>query len=649
MKRIKWLALMLVAVIALSAVLAGCGGSSADNDETVGDAQSNQQTEGQKDTEKEDTGGYDGPKVVDYYLSAEPQTLDPQQMYGQPDMVMANMFMEGLLRAGKEEGEVIPGVAESYEFDEETNTYTFKLNPNAKWADGKQVTADDFFFAWRLAMDTTAPYYNFFTDYIEGAQEYANYDEKVYLAEKDEEFKGMLDQLAELNEDPEGNKAAIEELQGKIDARIEAMTDDEKAEYEAKKEELWNNVKIGTNDDGSEIYITLKVPAPYFPNLVAFPVYYPVNRDFYEEHMAAGDYFKEASGLPSNGPWKVVEWKHNDYFKLVRNENYWNNDNINIDELNIKIVNDVATRTNLLKTGEIDGSAIQAADLKEFEDMATLNQYNLQPLVNKPDFSSFYVAINYNYEGEAGEALRNANIRKALAYALDRQSYVEKISLGDKPALAFIPYEFPGYEKSFREEAGEELFEDNNKEKAKEFLEKGLEELGMTVDQLNFKMMIGESDIAKKSAEKIQADWAEIGINLELESLPWSEQLSRLQSGDYMMSNSGWGPDYPDPMTFLEIFKSDSPNNTSGYSNPKYDELLEKAMVEEDPKARMEYLYEAERILIQEDMAIIPNYFRIAHWTYKEYLTGVVNRGVGATTDFYFADIDMEAKLADKN
>ena len=156
-------------------------------------------------------------------------------------------------------------------------------------------------------------------------------------------------------------------------------------------------------------------------------------------------------------------------------------------------------------------------------------------------------------------------------------------------------------------------------------------------------------DIAKKSAEKIQADWAEIGINLELESLPWSEQLSRLQSGDYMMSNSGWGPDYPDPMTFLEIFKSDSPNNTSGYSNPKYDELLEKAMVEEDPKARMEYLYEAERILIQEDMAIIPNYFRIAHWTYKEYLTGVVNRGVGATTDFYFADIDMEAKLADKN
>lgn len=645
MKRIKWLTLMLVIVIALSAVLAGCGGNNADNEATVGDAQNNQQNEGNEgNNDDKDTSKYDGPKVLDYYLSAEPQTLDSQQMWGAPDMMMANMFMEGLLRAGKEEGELIPGVAESYEFDEATNTYTFKLNPNAKWADGKQVTADDFFFAWRLAIDTTAPYYNFFTDYIEGAQEYADYDEKAYLAEVDEEFKALLDQL-----NAETDEAAIKDIQGKIDERVEAMTDEEKAEYEAKKEELWNNVKVEAREDGSVIAVTLKIPAPYFPNLVAFPVYNPVNKEFYEEHMAAGDYCTEASGLPSNGPWKVVEWKHEDYFKLVRNEHYWNKDNINIDELNIKIVNDVATRTNLLKTGEIDGSAIQASDLKEFEDMATLNQYNLQPLVNKPDFASFYVEINYNYEGEGAEVLRNANIRKALAYAMDRQGYVEKISLGDKPALAFIPYEFPGYDKTFREEAGEELFEDNNKEKAKEYLEKGLQELGITADQINLKMMIGDSDIAKKAAEKIQADWAEIGVNVELEALPWSEQLSRLQSGNYMMSNSGWGPDYPDPMTFLEIFRSTSPNNSGGYSNPKYDELLDKALVEKDPKTRMEYLYEAEKILIQEDMAILPNYFRIAHWTYKEYLTGVVNRGVGANTDFYFADIDMEAKLAEKN
>jgi Bacterial extracellular solute-binding proteins, family 5 Middle. len=464
----------------------------------------------------------------------------------------------------------------------------------------------------------------------------------------DEEFKALQDQLAELNKDPEANKAAIEEIEGKINARIEGMTDEEKAEYQAKKDELWNNVKIAVKEDGSVIEITLKVPAPYFPNLVAFPVYNPVNKDFYEKHKAAGDYCTEASGLPSNGPWKVVEWKHDDYFKLVRNEYYWNKDNINIDEMNIKIVNDVATRTNLLKTGELDGSAIQASDLKEFEDMATLNQYNLQPLVNKPDFGSFYIEINYNYEGEGAEALKNANIRKALAYAIDREGYVEKISLGDKPALALIPYSFPGYEKTFREEAGEELFEDNNKEKAREFLQKGLEELGITADELKLSMMIGDSDISKKSAEKIQADWAEIGINVELEALPWSEQLARLQSGNYMMSNSGWGPDYPDPMTFLEIFRSDSPNNNGGYSNSEYDELLNKAMNEKDDKKRMEYLYEAEKILIQEDMGVIPNYYRIAHWTYKNYLTGVVNRGVGATTDFYFADIDMAAKMADQ-
>lgn len=640
MKKARWLALSLAVIMVISLALAGCGSKGNDDNQTVDDVE-NQDTD--NNNEGGETAEHEGLKVVDYYVGTEPETLNSQHMWGAPDMFIANMFIEGLMRSGKEEGELIPGVAESYTYDEETNTYSFKLNPNAKWEDGTQITDEDFYYGWKLAMDEVGPYYNLLTDYIEGAEEYAAFTLDGFLSEKDSDYKAILDELSELDPDDDENKATIKDLNDQKAAIIESMSDEDKSEFQTKKDELWSNVKVSSSEDGAVINITLKIPAPYFPSLTAFPVYNPVNKDFHEQHIDAGDYCIEASGLPSNGPWKVSEWKHEDSFKLVRNENYWNNDNINIDELNIKIIDDIATRTNLLKTGKLDGSAIQANDLPEFQDMATLEQYNLQPLVDMPDYGSFYTEFNHF----SNEVTQNANIRRALAYAMDRTSFVEKINLGDEPALAFIPSHFPGLEKSFREEVGVELLEDNNKEKAKEYLATGLEELELE-ELPELDMLIDTSDIAQKIAEKFQADWKEIGITVNLVPLPWGERLTRLKNGDFAMASSGWGPDYPDPITFLDIFRSTSENNSGKYNNSKYDELIEKAMEEKDAEIRMEYLYDAEKILIEEDMVMAPQYFRIAHWTYKNYLTGVVNRGIGANTDFYFADIDMSAKEAEQ-
>ncbi|WP_058486599.1 peptide ABC transporter substrate-binding protein [Defluviitalea phaphyphila] len=604
---------MILAVVMIGGVaLTGCGAKDEDEG-TVGEAQEQSEQQEEQNTE------FEGEKVLDYYLSSEPQTLDPQQMWGQPDLFVENMFMEGLLRFGKDDSSLEPGVAKGYTYDEATNTYTFELREDAKWADGTPVTADDFFFAWRNAIDTSGAYSFLIYEYIEGADEYAAYDKSAFLTEKDPSF-------ADLSEEEQ-------------DARIENMTEEELNEFQAKKDELWNNVKAVA--EGNNIKITVGVPAPYFPSLTAFAVYAPAREDFYNEKMASNEYGIEATGLMGNGPWKVEEWAHNDYFKLVKNENYWNKDNINIDVINLKIVDNVETRTNLLKTGKLDGSAIQANDVPDFEDMATLNELNLQPLINRPDFAVFYTEFNHN-----DPIMSNANIRKAIMYAMDRTSFVEKINIGDEPALAVIPKLFPGLEKTFREENGMELFEDNNKEKAKEYLEAGLEELGMTeLPAIDF--LIGDSDIEQKIAEKFQADWKEIGINVNLIPLPWGERLSRLQSGDFAMSSSGWGPDYPDAMTFLDLFQTGNPNNSGGYSNPDYDKLIEAAKTETDPAKRIQYMYDAEKILI-EDAVIAPQYFRNVHFTFKNYVSGVVIRGVGSTTDFYWADIDMAAKNAEQ-
>ena len=132
------------------------------------------------------------------------------------------------------------------------------FDDDAKWEDGTTVTAEDFFFAWRMGIDTSAPYSFLIADYIEGAGDYAAYDKASFLAEKDAAFANLSDE--------------------EKSARIEAMTEAELEEYKTIKDELWANVKVVAED--STIKITVAVPAPYFPNLTAFAVYAPVKEDF---------------------------------------------------------------------------------------------------------------------------------------------------------------------------------------------------------------------------------------------------------------------------------------------------------------------------------------------------------------------------------
>lgn len=619
MKKKKLTALLLTGVMLFGAALTGCG--SDGGNEKAGQAK---QSEGKSaDSGKK--------KVVDYYSKAEPETLDAQKMSGAPDMLLANTFLEGLMRFGKEEGKYEPAVAESYTFDEKTNTYTFKLRKDAKWSDEKPVTADDFFFAWRTALEEQTVYNFMISQNIKGAQDYADVTKKSFIAGKDASLKALLEK-----ENKEKDKEKKKAIKSKIANRIEKMTSAEKKEYQKTKDDLW--AKVGVKSEGDNISIELVGPCPYFIGLTAFPVFYPMNKDFYEKHKADNSYGLEAAGLYSNGPWIVKEWKHKDQFKLVKNEKYWNKDNIKIDELNFKVVDKVETRTNLLKTGKLDGSAIQSKDIPDFKDLSTRQQLNLQDMINRPDYTAFYVEFNqFN-----NKYTMNKNIRKALSLAMDRKSFVEKISLGDKPALGLVPEAFPGLKKSFREENGKELIKDNDKAEAKKYLAKGLKELG--INKLPaIDMIIDDSDVGQKLGVKFQQDWKEIGVTVNLMPLPWGEKLRRLKEGEFAMTSNGWGPDYVDPMTFLDLFESTNGNNYGKYNSPAYDKFIQQAREEKDATKRMSYFYKAEKMLM-EDSSIAPQYFRMAHYVFKDYLKDVVVRGAGPQVDFYWADIDMSAK-----
>lgn len=608
MKRKKLVASLIVAMFVSTSVLAGCAKKAAVVEEKV-------------------------PQVVNYYTSTEPETLDAQQMTGAPDFQIENMFMEGLVRYSKDEGKYDPGVATKWSLDEPTNTYTFELNKNAKWVDGTAVTAKDFFFGWKLALDGQSAYGFMLTDYIVGAQDYADYTSESFYAAKNATFKALLD-----SRDAETDETKLKAIASKISAALSAMPAADKTAFEAKKTDLWS--KVGIKEVNGNIEVKLSKSVPYFIGLTANSVYHPVNETFYKAHQK--DYTLEAAGLNSNGPWVVKTWKHNDTFTLEKNPNYWNKDNIKIDTLNLKVVLDVATRTNLLKTGALDGSAIQANDLKTFQDKAVLDQYKLQDLIDMPDYTVFYLEFNQF----SNKITSNKNIRKAISLAMDRKGLVENVTQGDMAALSLIPDEFPGLSKSFREENGAALIEDNQQAKAKEALAAGLKELGLTKLPKQ-DVLIDQKDISQKQGEKMQADLKLVGIDINLVPVAWGDKLTRLKNGNFGICASGWGPDYMDPMTFLDLFQSKNGNNYGRYNNPVYDKLIGDAKNEKDATKRMAYLYDAEKLLMA-DSVVAPKYFRISHWTFKNYLTGVVNRGAGPVTDFYWASVDMKAKNAEK-
>lgn len=612
MKKKKILASLLVAMLVSATVLAGC-------DKKV-------------DKVEKDPAKAAVPQVLNYYTSAEPETLDAQQISGAPDFQIANMFIESLVRNSKEEGKYDPGVATKWTLDEATNTYTFELNKNAKWADGTVVTAKDFFFGWKLALDGGAPYSFMLTDYIVGAQEYADLTTESFYAGKDAKFSALVESRG-----AEKDKAKKAVIAAKVTEELKKITAEQTTEYEAQKKDLWSKVGIAEKDGNIEIKLSKVVP--YFVGLTANAVYCPVNEAFYNAHSS--DYTLEAAGLNSNGPWKITEWKHDDSFTLEKNANYWNKENIKLDTIKLKVVKEIATRTNLLKTGLLDGSAIQANDLKDFQDKAVLDQYKLQDLIDMPDYTIFYLEFNqFN-----NPITMNKNIRKAISLALDRKGLVESITQGDMAALSLIPEFFPGLEKSFREENGMALIEDNQQDKAKEALKAGLAELKLAKLPVQ-DVLYDEGDLGKKQAEKSQSDLKAIGIDVNIVPVAWSDKLKRLKAGDFGICSSGWGPDYADVMTFLDLFESTNGNNYGKYNNPDFDKLIKDAKSEADPKTRMDHLYKAEKLLM-EDMAVAPRYFRISHWTFKNYLTGVVNRGTGPATDFYWASVDMAKKTAE--
>lgn len=489
-----------------------------------------------------DNGGSTEGLYYNSLLDSEPNTLDAQKgsdMYGNK---IINNINEPLLRMGeKEDGtnEILPAAAEKYEVSDDGLVYTFHLREGLKWEDGEPLTAKDYEYGIKRAVDP------------------ATGSESAFLLDPIKNFAKLNGAEGEVNMDELGVKA------------IDDMT----------------------------LEVTLENPATYFPTLVPFRVMLPCRQDLVEKY--SDKYGAEADTVLSCGPFKVSEWTHNSRVTLVKNEDYWDKDNVKVETVNLPIMTDTNTVMNSFAVGEVDAVRTVLPEwVDKFKGMDEVKNKE----VAVPSVA--YLTINHQ-----DEYLKNDKIRLAISLAIDKEGLADLISKGiQKPALGWVPVgmELDGTE--FRKDAGDtyaKLREENKDLKAL-FVE-GLKELGKDEDpaKADITLIYTNAPIVKQTCEFIQQSVnSTLGTDIKLETMEWPILSGRVQKGDYQLGYLAWTADYNDPSAMLSLFMSTANAVNTYWTSDKYDELVRNAIKAKDSKEALKNYEEAEQILSDETVII---------------------------------------------
>lgn len=383
-----------------------------------------------------------------------------------------------------------------------------------------------------------------------------------------------------------------------------------------------SNVGIRAIDDKT-LEVRLKNPVQYFDYLTSMAICAPCREDLVDKY--GEDYNTEAEYFVTDGPFTLKVWLHGVIMIFEKNPSYWDAGSIKLQQVNGYMVYDDTTELNMYKEGELDLTVALSGQQPKELDKSEIKSYT--------DGSVWY--LNYNCKDSI---MKNKNIRKALTFAIDRSSFLKEIEKpGWKPALALVQPEviFDADGKTFREKKPS-FFKDNDVKTAKTLLAQGMKELKLKKLPV-LKLLTNDTSSTMHYGEALQDMWKKsLGIDVQLEPVSPEKRIQRQHEHDFQISIAGWGPDYPDAMTDLDLFVTGGGNNDAAYSNPKYDALIKAAKAEVDKKKRSELLHNAEQLLM-DDMPIGPLYYRYRNYAIHDYVKGLTRNAIGADIDLVYS------------
>ena len=505
-------------------------------------------------------------------LSDEPPSMDPTKQADAISGMWLGHIYEGLMTPDKTGKNYVLGSAEAVKVSPDGLQYTYTIRKNAKWQDGKALTAKDFEFAFRRLVDPKF------------ASEYSFIAITAQIHNAEEIVKGKMPP-SEL-----GAKAI--------------------------------------ND--TTFQIKLKSPVLFFNSLMAFNVFYPIREDMVKKY---GDKFStNVDSIIGNGPFKLTKWVHESSMRMEKSDTYWNASAIKLKAIEAPVIlKDGGAVYSQLITGGLDMD-MGALD----RDRLKLAQKDKKAISSYPDGSVWWFEMNQR----PGKVFSNLNMRQALRTVLNRSEFVNKVIAipGTKVAYGIVPDFLPGSKAnlSFRKESGF-TYKDNDAATAKKYIDAYLAETKQTKIP-SFTILGDDRSAAKTQVEYLQGFLKKaLQTEVKIDIVPFKARLQRMQDGQFDIVMAGWGPDYFDSMTFMDLFMSNNDNNHGPFKDPKFDAMIVSAQKETDLAKRTSILVAAEKYLVEEKAGVVPVYQRSRSYIYSEGLQGFIRPPLGADPNFRYA------------
>lgn len=534
---------------------------------------------------------------------ADFSTLDPQRMSYNQDLRLCYTIYEGLVRWNNRTFEIEPAIARDWEISEDGRTYTFFLTDRARWSDGEPVTARDFAYSWRRALQPElAKDYSGLFFRIKGAEDYFNW---------------RADQLAGYASRPasERTREAARALLAEADAVFAEM------------------VGIEVVDDYT-LRITLERPKPYFLDLCAFGPFYPVSERALEAVTPSGrktwvdvdplsGAIRQKHGwtkpehIVVNGPYIPVDWRYKRGMRLERNPHYWQPERGKSDSIRIIPIEDPSNAVLTFMTGGADWhsdvTVDYVADMLERKadgDMDEIHAFST--------FGTYFWSFNCTptLPGGRPNPFHDPRVRRAFALAVDKQEIIDNVKRsGEKRASVFVPPgSIPGFASP--EGLGHDVLRAKEEFAAAGWADRdgdGVPENEQGTPFPTIEMLCTPGGYHDDVALAMGAMWQEVfGVRTKVVVKETKVYKDEIKRHDFFMARGGWYGDYGDPTTFLDLHKTGDGNNDRGYSDPHLDGLLARADDEPDPGKRLRILEEAERYTMEESLPILP----IWHYNY---------------------------------
>ena len=344
--------------------------------------------------------------------------------------------------------------------------------------------------------------------------------------------------------------------------------------------------------DKFTLKINLKAPTPFFLGLLSHYSTWPVHKETVLKHGSIDDrngQWTRPGNFVCNGPFNLKSWELNNKIVVEKNPMYWDATEVRLNQIHFYPVSNVMTEDRMFRAGQLHVTST----LPSQKCPIYIEEKNPDLRID-PYMGQYFYRLNTE-----NPALKDAKVRKALAYAIDKKLLVEKVTkCGQIPAYSFTPPGSNGYQPDttipFNPELAKQLLKDAGYSDENPFPK--------------LEILFNTNEDHRKIALAVQQMWQQnLGIEVELVNQDWKVYLSREMVGDFQVSRAGWIGDYEDPNTFLDLMRPNRGNNKTGWEDFEYDSLIETANKTTDQEQRYELLKQAERILI-DNMPVIPLY-----------------------------------------